>query len=65
MGEFGITAAVERVDWSLIAVIADQGDGRLHDEVRTCLAVLCTQLEMLKEQILDNDRRILKRVQSS
>lgn len=28
-------------------------------ESRACLAVLSTQLEMIKEQILDNDRRIL------
>lgn len=29
------------------------------DEARACLGALCTQLAMVKEQILDNDRRIL------
>ncbi len=29
------------------------------EEARACLTVLSTQLEMVKEQILDNDRRIL------
>ena len=60
MAEFGITAAIGRRGLDrLIAVIADQGDPRLPDEARACLAVLCAQLEMVKEQILDNDRRIL------
>jgi len=60
MAEFGVTAAVGRGGLErLIAVVADQDDARLPDEARACLAVLCTQLEMVKEQILDNDRRIL------
>jgi transposase len=60
MAEFGITAAIGRGGLDrLIAVIADQDDARLPDEARACLAVLCTQLDMIKEQILDNDRRIL------
>ena len=60
MAEFGIAAAVGRGGLDrLIAVVADQDDARLPDEARACLAVLCTQLEMVKDQILDNDRRIL------
>jgi transposase len=60
MAEFGIAAAVGRGGLDrLIAVIADQDDARLPDEARACLAVLCTQLEMVKDQILDNDRRIM------
>ena len=60
MAEFGITAAIGRGGLDrLIAVIADQDDARLPGEARACLAVLSTQLEMVKEQILDNDRRIL------
>jgi transposase len=66
MAEFGITAAVGRVGLErLIAVIADQGDARLPNEAQTCLAVLCTQLDMIKEQILDNDRRILADVRKT
>ncbi len=60
MAEFGITAAIGRGGLDrLIAVIADKDDARLPNEARACLAVLCTQLDMVKEQILDNDRRIL------
>lgn len=60
MAEFGITATVGRVGLDrLIAVIADRDDARLPDEAQACLAMLCTQLEMVKAQILDNDRRIL------
>jgi transposase len=60
MAEFGITAAIGRGGLErLIAVIADQEDARLLDEARACLGVLSTQLDMVKEQILDNDRRIL------
>jgi transposase len=60
MAEFGVTAAIGRGGLDrLIAVITDQEDTRLPDEARACLAVLCMQLEMVKEQILDNDRRIL------
>lgn len=60
MAEFGITAAIGRGGLDrLIAVIADQDDARLPEEARACLTVLSTQLEMVKEQILDNDRRIL------
>lgn len=60
MAEFGITAAIGRRGLDqLLVVIADQEDARLPDQARACLAVLSTQLEMVKEQILDNDRRIL------
>ena len=60
MAEFGMTAAIGRGGLErLIAVIADQDDARLPVDARACLAVLSTQLEMVKEQILDNDRRIL------
>lgn len=60
MAEFGITAAIGRRGLDrLIAVITDQDDARLPDEARACLGVLSTQLEIVKEQILDNDRRIL------
>ncbi|GGB58417.1 IS110 family RNA-guided transposase [Blastomonas aquatica] len=60
MAEFGVTAAIGRGGLDrLIAVIAGQHDARLPDEARACLFVLSTQLEMVKNQILDNDRRIL------
>lgn len=60
IAEFGITAAIGRGGLDrLIAVIADQDDARVPEEARACLAVLCTQPEMVKEQILDNDRRIV------
>ena len=59
VAEFGIISAIGRRGLErLITVIADWDDARLPDEARACLAVLCTQLEMVKEQLLDNDRRI-------
>lgn len=60
LAEFGITAPVGRIGLErLLAVIADDNDNRLPGEARVSLAVLASQLEMVKEQILDNDRRIL------
>jgi transposase len=39
--------------------VADPNDDRLPAQARESLAVLASQLEMVKEQILDNDRRIM------
>ena len=60
MAEFGIVAPIGRngVD-QLLDVIADATDGRLPADARTCLEMLVAQLRVVKEQILENDRRIL------
>ena len=60
LAEFGITARVGRLGLDrLLAVVADPNDDRLPTQARESLAVLASQLEMVKEQILDNDRRIM------
>jgi transposase len=58
--EFGIVAPVGRrgVD-QLLAVVADTSDKRLPEVVRSCVAALGAQLQMLKAQILEFDRMIM------
>jgi transposase len=59
LAEFGIVAPAGRngVE-ALRAVVADRDDGRLPEIARQCLAALGNQLQSLKAQILDFDRRI-------
>jgi transposase len=60
MGEFGVVAAAGRRGLEqLLEVIADHDDERLPAETRACLEMLATQLALVKEQILENDRRIM------
>jgi transposase len=42
----------------LLRVIDDGDDGRVPSAARDCLLALRDQLEMVKHQILDADRRI-------
>jgi transposase len=42
----------------LMAVIADREDLRIPGDARVCLEMLAAQLAVVKEQILQNDRRI-------
>jgi len=59
LGELGIVAPVGRrgVD-QLLAMVADQSDGRLPELARLCVAALGAQLQMLKARILEFDRLI-------
>jgi transposase len=59
LAEFGIVAPVGRrgVD-QLLAVVADTSDKRLPEVVRSCVAALGAQLQMLKARILEFDRMI-------
>jgi transposase len=60
LAEFGMTAPVGRIGMErLLAIVADREDARLPEDARVSLAVLSAQLGIVKEQILDNDRRIL------
>ena len=60
LAEFGIVAPTGRSGIErLLDVIADAGDGRVPAEARTCLEMLAAQLRVVKEQILENDRRIM------
>jgi transposase len=60
LAEFGVVAPIGRngID-QLLDVIADSTDERVPADARVCLEMLATQLRMVKEQILENDRRIL------
>jgi transposase len=60
LAEFGIVAGVGRNGLEkLLEVIADEEDERVPPEARSCLLALRDQLALVKEQILEADRRIL------
>jgi transposase len=60
LAEFGIVAPVGRNGVEqLLGVVADGSDGRLPEIARACVAVLGSQLQSLKVQILKFDRMIL------
>ena len=59
MSEFGVVGPVGRMGLErLMAVIADREDLRIPADARVCLEMLAAQLAVVKEQILENDRRI-------
>ena len=59
LSEFGIVAPVGRMGVErLLEVIADHDDLRVPADARVCLEMLGAQLAVVKEQILENDRRI-------
>jgi transposase len=59
LAEFGIVAPVGRNGVEeLLYVVADSDDGRVPDIARECLEALGKQLQVLKAQILEFDRRI-------
>lgn len=60
MAEFGIVAGIGRLGVErLVKVIEDGGDDRVPPEARECLLALRAQLDLVKRQILEADRRIL------
>ena len=60
LAEFGIVAGIGRNGLErLLNVIEDGEDDRVPSPARDCLLALRDQLEMVKHQILDADRRIL------
>jgi transposase len=60
LAEFGIVAPVGRKGVEeLLRVIADPADRRIPEIARACLAALRTQLQRLKEQLLEFDRMIM------
>lgn len=60
LAEFGIVAPVGRKGVEeLLRVIADPADKRIPRIARACLAALGTQLQRLKEQLVEFDRMIM------
>jgi transposase len=59
MSEFGVIAPVGRMGVEqLLGVISDHEDRRIPADARVCLEMLAAQLAVVKQQILENDRRI-------
>ena len=59
MSEFGVIAPVGRMGVEqLLGVISDHEDRRIPANARVCLEMLAAQLSVVKQQILENDRRI-------
>jgi transposase len=65
LAEFGIVAPAGRngID-RLFQVLADK-DERVPADARICLEMLAAQLRVVKEQILENDRRIMARARET
>lgn len=60
ISEFGVVAPVGRLGVErLLEVVADASDDRVPEDARLCLQMLAAQLEVVKQQILENDRRVL------
>ncbi|WP_137681744.1 IS110 family transposase [Aurantiacibacter suaedae] len=60
ISEFGVVAPVGRLGVErLLEVVGDAGDDRVPEDGRLCLQMLAAQLEVVKQQILENDRRVL------
>lgn len=59
MSEFGVVASVGRTGLDrLLEIIMDDDDQRIPSDARVCLKMLAAQLVVVKEQILENDRRV-------
>ena len=60
LAEFGVVAPIGRNGVEqLLGVVADANDRRLPEVARVCVAALGAQLQTLKAQILEFDRRIM------
>jgi len=59
LGEFGRVAPIGRNGLAqLIAIVADENDNTLPDDVRAAVAMLAVQLRIVNDQILELDRRV-------
>ena len=59
LGEFGRVAPIGRNRLAqLIAIVADENDNTLPDDVRAAVAMLAVQLRIVNDQILELDRRV-------
>lgn len=60
MSEFGVVAPVGRLGVErLLEIIEDENDDRIPEDARLCLKMLMAQLVVVKQQVLENDRRVL------
>jgi transposase len=60
MSEFGVVAPVGRLGVErLLKIVEDEDDDRIPEDARLCLKMLMAQLVVVKQQVLENDRRVL------
>jgi len=60
ISEFGVVAPVGRLGVErLLEVVEDEDDDRIPEDARVCLKMLAAQLSVVKQQVLENDRRVL------
>lgn len=60
MSEFGVVAPVGRLGVErLLEIVEDEDDDRIPVDARLCLKMLMAQLAVVKQQVLENDRRVL------
>jgi transposase len=65
MAEFGLVAPIGRNGLLALKAIAQAGDARLPEEARACLLMLFEQFDLVKDQILESDRRIIASARST
>ena len=58
LSEFGVVAPIGRSGIEQLLTVIDENDGRVPADARLCLRMLEAQLKVVKEQILENDRRV-------
>ncbi len=60
MSEFGVVAPVGGLGVErLLEIVEDEDDDRIPEDARVCLKMLMAQLVVVKQQVLENDRRVL------
>jgi transposase len=60
ISEFGVVAPVGRLGVErLLEVVEDEDDDHIPEDARICLKMLAAQLAVVKQQVLENDRRVL------
>ena len=65
LAEFGIVAPIGRNGLDTLLQVLAEEDERVPADARICLEMLAAQLRVVKEQILENDRRIMARARET
>lgn len=65
LAEFGIVAPIGRNGLDTLLQVLAGEDERVPADARICLEMLAAQLRVVKEQILENDRRIMARARET
>jgi len=65
MSEFGVVAAIGRNGLQTLKESIETGDTRVPAEARACVQMLFAQLDLINDQILESDRRIMASARST